>query len=99
MTDTTMTPSTFVEETIATARAGLTPALIGIAGAAVGVFGMAEVFSTAAIPMCILGLILGRHSGNVFAMGLGAIGVAGAMAGLINSPAFWLVFTALLGAV
>ena len=99
MTDTTMTPSTFVEETIATARAGLTPALIGIVGAALGLFGMAEVFSTAAIPMCMLGLVLGRHSGNALAVGLGAVGVAGAMAGLISSPVFWLVFAALLGAV
>ena len=99
MTDMTMTPSTFVGETIATARAGLTPALIGIVGAALGLFGMAEVFSTAAIPMCMLGLVLGCHSGNLIAMGLGAVGVAAAMAGLIASPVFWIVFAALLDAV
>ena len=98
MADITMTPSTRIGETIATARAGLTPALIGMAGAALGLFGMAEVFSTAAIPMCMLGLVLGRHSGNPVAMGLGIVGVAAAMAGLIASPFFWVVFAALPGA-
>lgn len=81
------------------ARAGVLPAIIGLSGAALGLYGLTAVLAPASVPMSVLGIVLGRRSRSGTAILAGALGIALATAGLLRSDEFWLAFTVLGGAL
>lgn len=99
MADIAFSPATFIGETWDNARTGLIPATVGALGAVVGLSVLTPVLAPASVPMSVLGIVLGRHSRNLGAITLGAVGLAFALSALIESPAFWLLFAALFGSV
>ena len=91
MADLAITPTAFVNETLDTARAGLIPAIIGAAGAGLGLVALTPFIAPASIPMSLLGMVLGRRSRNWLAVALGALGIVTTLSVLLQSAAFWVV--------
>ncbi|MFQ5775089.1 MAG: hypothetical protein ACE5GS_11270 [Kiloniellaceae bacterium] len=99
MAEIAYTPSAFVSDTLETARTGLTPAIVGVAGAMMGLYVLTPFLAPASVPMSVLGIVFGRRSENLAAVALGALGVSFAISALLRSDAFWLAFAAVFGGV
>ncbi len=92
MTATAMTRAAIWEESLAAARNGVLPALIGALGAALALNMMAPLFAPASIPISVLGIALGLHGRCREAVAIGALALACAMLALLNSAPYWLAF-------
>jgi len=97
MADLAITPGGFISDTLETAKAGLIPATVGVAGAALGLFALTPFLAPASVPMSVLGVVLARREGNLLAVALGGVGIVLALSALLRSGAFWIVFAALFG--
>lgn len=83
MNEITMTPGAVNDEAVASGRVATVPALVGLIGAAVSLFGLPLFFVAASLPMSILGLALGIRQRNEIAMLFGTAGIVLAAIGFI----------------
>ena len=89
-------PAGVLDETLATVRTGMIPGAVGALGAGLGLYCFTAFFAPASIPMSVLAVVLGRHSGTTGAMILGSAGLILAVLGLLKSQEFWFAIAALL---
>ncbi len=92
-------PTSIMEESAASARTGVLPAIIGALGAAVALNVFAPLFAIASIPISVLAVVLGLRSRCFEAAATGCLAIVGAMAALLYSEVFWVVFAVLGSAV
>ena len=83
MSEITTTLGSVDGETVVSERTAVVPALVGLIGAAVSLFGLPLFFVAASLPMSILGLALGARQRNEVAMLFGAAGIVFAIIGFI----------------
>ncbi len=99
MSDHALTRTAIISETLATARTGFTPAIIGATGAGISLYAIPAILASASIPMSVLGIVLGFHSRMFSAVAAGALGIVCAVVALLNSETFWLVFAAVASSI
>jgi len=99
MAEVALTPTAFAAQTLATASSGSIPAAIGAIGAGLGLIALTPVLAPASVPMSVLGMVLARRQNNWLALSLGSLGVALALAALLQSGAFWVVFATVLSSL
>ena len=99
MTGFAIAPTAIMEESAASARTGVLPAIIGALGAAVALNALAPLFATASIPISVLGVVLGLRSRCFEAAATGCLAIAGAVVALLYSNIFWTTFAVLGNAV
>ncbi|MFQ5467415.1 MAG: hypothetical protein ACE5DS_04695 [Kiloniellaceae bacterium] len=92
-----LTPTAFASETLETAKHGLLPAAGGAVGAALGLAALTTFLAPASVPLSVLGLVLGRRSGDWLAVALGTLGIVLALRALLASDGFWLLFAGIFG--
>ena len=97
MAHTAIYPSALFADVLAGARIGRLPASVGVAGAGLGLVALSPFLAPASIPMSVLGMVLARRSGDLFALALGALGVVLAMSALFQSGMVWVFLLALAG--
>ncbi len=98
MSEHALTRTAIVSETLATARTGFTPAIIGAIGAGIGLYAIPVILASASIPMSVLGIVLGFQSRMFSAVATGALGIVFAVVALWNSETFRLVLAAIASA-
>ncbi len=99
MTGFAIAPTAIMEQSAASARTGVLPAIIGALGAAIALNAFAPLFATASIPISVLGVVLGLRSRCLEAAAAGCLAIVCAMAALLNSDIFWIAFAVLGSAV
>ncbi len=99
MTGIAISSTAIMDESAASARSGVLPAIIGALGAAIALNAFAPLFATASIPISVLGIVLGLRSRTLEAVAVGALALICAMAALLNSGVFWLAFGLLGSAI
>ncbi len=92
MTGFAIAPTAIMEQSAASARTGVLPAIIGALGAAIALNAFSPLFATASIPIRVLGVVLGLRSRCFVAAAAGCLAIACAVAALVNSGIFWIAF-------
>ncbi len=90
MTGFAIAPTAIMEESAASARTGVLPAIIGALGAAIALNAFAPLFATASIPISVLGVVLGLRSRCFEAAAAGSLAIVGAVVALLNSDILWI---------
>ena len=76
MTGIAITSTASMNQSLASARNGVLPAIIGTLGAAIALNVLPPLFATASIPISVLGTVLGIRSWNVEALSAGGLSIA-----------------------
>ncbi len=90
MTGFAIAPTAIMEQSAASARTGVLPAIIGALGAAIALNAFAPLFATASIPISVLGVVLGLRSRCFVAAATGCLAIVCAMVALLYSDIFWI---------
>ncbi len=99
MTGFAIAPTAIMEQSAASARTGVLPAIIGALGAAIALNAFAPLFATASIPISVLGVVLGLRSRCFEAAATGCLAIVCAMVALLYSDIFWIALAVVGSAV
>ncbi len=99
MTGFAIAPTAIMEQSAASARTGVLPAIIGALGAAIALNAFAPLFATASIPISVLGVVFGLRIRCFEAAATGCLAIVCAMAALLYSGIFWIAFAVVGSAV
>ncbi len=99
MTGFAIAPTAIMEQSAASARTGVLPAIIGALGAAIALNAFTPLFATASIPISVLGVVLGPRSRCFEAAATGCLAIVCAMVALLYSDIFWIALAVVGSAV
>ena len=72
---------------------------MGALCAALGLYVLTWLFAACAVPLSVLGIVLGLRGHSAEAIGIGALGIAIAVVAFLNSDVFWIAFGLIGGAL